>query len=72
MPEGYLKSTILEAGGKTVAPKDVDGIRNAIGEFLLLHEKHKLKGPDPWVVEKYDRRTLTGALAKLFESLFEP
>ena len=72
VPDGYLKSTVLEAGGKTVAPSDVDGIRNALGEFLLLHEKHQLKGPDPWVVEKYDRRTLTGALAKLFESLFEP
>jgi glycosyltransferase involved in cell wall biosynthesis len=72
VPDGYLKSTILEAGGKTVAPEDVAGIRNALGEFLALHEKRQLRGPDPEVVEKYDRRTLTGTLAKLFESLFEP
>ena len=72
VPDGYLKTTILEAGGKTVAPGDVAGISNALGEFLALHEKRQLKGPGPEVVEKYDRRTLTGALVKLFESLFEP
>jgi glycosyltransferase involved in cell wall biosynthesis len=72
VPDGYLKTTILEAGGKTVAPSDVDGIRNALGEFLLLHEMRQLKEPAPGVAEKYDRRILTGALAKLFESLFEP
>jgi glycosyltransferase involved in cell wall biosynthesis len=72
VPEGYLKSTILEAGGTTVPPKDVPAIKNAIEEFLLLHEKRQLKGPRPDVVEKYDRLALTGTLAKLFESLFEP
>jgi glycosyltransferase involved in cell wall biosynthesis len=72
VPDGYLKSTILEAGGRTVAPRDVPGIKNALEEFLTLHEKRRLKGPRPEVVEKYDRLTLTGALAKLFESLFEP
>jgi glycosyltransferase involved in cell wall biosynthesis len=72
VPDGYLQSTLREAGGKTVLPWDVAGIRDALGEFLELHAKHRLRGPDPWVVEKYDRRTLTGALVKLFESLFEP
>jgi glycosyltransferase involved in cell wall biosynthesis len=72
VPEGYLKSTILEAGGTLVAPQDVTAIKNAIEEFLMLHEKRQLKGPRPDVVEKYDRRALTGSLAKLFESLFEP
>jgi len=72
VPEGYLKSTILEAGGRTVRPDDVPGIRNALGEFLALHEKRQLKGPGAHVVEKYDRLALTGVLAKVFESLFEP
>ncbi|HTY58679.1 MAG TPA: glycosyltransferase family 4 protein [Bacteroidota bacterium] len=72
VPEGYLKSTILEAGGTVVAPRDVAAIKSAIEELLLLHEKRQLKGPRPDVVEKYDRRALTGLLAKLFESLFEP
>jgi glycosyltransferase involved in cell wall biosynthesis len=72
VPEGYLKSTIREAGGTTVPPTDVPAIKNAIEEFLLLHEKRQLKGPGSDVVEKYDRLALTGALAKLFESLFEP
>jgi glycosyltransferase involved in cell wall biosynthesis len=72
VPEGYLKSTILEAGGKTVPPDDVPGIRNALEELLSLHEKRQLKGPGAHIVEKYDRLALTGVLAKVFESLFEP
>ena len=72
VPEGYLKSTILEAGGKTVPPADVTSIKCALEEFLDLHEKRQLKGPRADVVEKYDRLALTGTLAKLFESLFEP
>jgi len=72
VPDGYLKSTILEAGGIAVPPKDAAAVRRALEEFLLLHEKRQLKGPPGEVVEKYDRVALTGTLAKLFESLYEP
>ncbi len=72
VPEGYLKATILEAGGVTVPPRDVVAIKTALEEYLDLHEKRRLKGPRLDIVEKYDRLTLTGTLAKLFESLFEP
>jgi glycosyltransferase involved in cell wall biosynthesis len=72
VPEGYLKATILEAGGVTVPHRDVGAIKAALEEYLDLHEKRRLKGPRADVVEKYDRVTLTGTLAKLFESLFEP
>ncbi len=72
VPDGYLRSTILEAGGMTTAPDDVPAIKNAIEELIALHEKRQLRGPRSDVVEKYDRRALTGSLAKLFESLFEP
>jgi glycosyltransferase involved in cell wall biosynthesis len=72
VPEGYMESVIREAGGKAVPPQDVPAIRGAIEDLLALHEKRQLKGPRSDVVEKYDRHALTGALAKLFESLFEP
>jgi glycosyltransferase involved in cell wall biosynthesis len=72
VPEGFLKSTILEAGGKAVAPDDVEGIKRSIEEYFTLFERRALKGPRPDVVEKYNRVALTGNLARMFESLFEP
>jgi glycosyltransferase involved in cell wall biosynthesis len=71
-PEGFVKSTILEAGGKVVAPDDIAGIKSAIEEYIIQFEKKSLKGPNPDVVEKYSRVNLTGQLVKIFESLFEP
>jgi glycosyltransferase involved in cell wall biosynthesis len=71
-PDGFLKSTILEAGGKVVAPDDVNGIKSAIEEYITQFERKALKGPSPDVVEKYSRVNLTGQLVKIFESLFEP
>jgi glycosyltransferase involved in cell wall biosynthesis len=71
-PEGFLKSAILEAGGKVVAPDDIGGIKSAIEEYIAQFERKALKGPKPDVVEKYSRVSLTGQLVKIFESLFEP
>ena len=72
VPDGYLKSTILEAGGIAVPQKDAAAVKRAIEGFLVLHEKRQLAGPPADIVAKYDRIALTGALAKLFESLYEP
>jgi glycosyltransferase involved in cell wall biosynthesis len=71
-PDGFLKSTILEAGGRVVAPDDVEGIKVAIEDYFTLFERGALQGPRPDVVEKYNRLNLTGQLVKIFESLFEP
>ncbi len=71
MPEGYLKTTILEAGGKAVPPTDVAAIKNALEQFFVLFEKHQLSGPAKDVIERYNRVGLTGDLVKIFESLFE-
>jgi glycosyltransferase involved in cell wall biosynthesis len=71
-PDGFLKSTILEAGGTVVAPTDVAGIKRAIEEYYAKFERNQLTGPSPEVVEKHNRVTLTGSLVKVFESLFEP
>lgn len=69
VPDGFLKQTIVEAGGIVVPPKDVVGIKRAIEEFYRRYENHELHGPSPEVVEKYNRRRLTGDLVKIFESL---
>jgi glycosyltransferase involved in cell wall biosynthesis len=69
VPEGYLKTTVEEAGGIAVAPDDVEGIKRALVEFYDRFERRELKGPRHDVVEKYDRVTLTGSLVKIFESL---
>ncbi|MBM2845193.1 MAG: glycosyl transferase group 1 [Bacteroidetes bacterium] len=71
-PDGFLKSTILEAGGTVVPPTDVAGIKKAIEGYFAKFERNQLTGPSPEVVGKYNRVTLTGNLARVFESLFEP
>lgn len=71
-PEGFIKTTVLEAGGTVVAPTDVAGIKSALEEFFTRFERHLLTGPAEDVVDRYNRVTLTGALVKIFESLFEP
>ncbi len=72
VPDGFLKNTILEAGGITVRPNDVAGIQQAIETFFELFRKGQLKGPSRDIKEKYNRVELTGSLVKVFESLFEP
>jgi glycosyltransferase involved in cell wall biosynthesis len=69
VPQGFLKHTIEEAGGQTVAPDDVVGIKKAIAAYFEQFERHALKGPKPDIIEKYNRVSLTGSLVKIFESL---
>ncbi|MFN0159103.1 MAG: glycosyltransferase family 4 protein [Bacteroidota bacterium] len=72
VPDGFMRSTILEAGGTVVEPTDTNGIKTAILAFYNQFEKKQLKGPAPDVVEKYNRVSLTGTLAKVFNEIFEP
>ncbi len=71
-PEGFLRSTMLEAGGTVTQPDDVAAIRTAIEEYFAAWERHELRGPEDQVVERYNRRSLTGSLVKAFESLLVP
>jgi len=68
-PEGFIRSAILEAGGRVVLPTDVEGIKKALAEFYHEYEHHALKTPPPEVMARYDRVTLTGNLVRIFESL---
>jgi hypothetical protein len=72
VPEGFMEQTILEAGGITVRPNDVAGIKRSIEEFHSRFRQGTLKGPREDIVDKYNRVTLTGSLVRVFESLFEP
>jgi glycosyltransferase involved in cell wall biosynthesis len=72
VPQGFLKQTIEEAGGTTVAPNDIVGIKKAIAAYFDQFERRALKGPKPEVAERYDRLRLTGSLVKIFESLMVP
>ncbi|HEX9656098.1 MAG TPA: glycosyltransferase [Bacteroidota bacterium] len=71
VPDGFLKTTILEAGGVVVAPKDVHGIKQAIIELYDKFQKRKLEYPSKDVIDRYNRIQLTGNLVKLFESLMD-
>jgi hypothetical protein len=71
-PDGFIKSTVLEAGGTAIAPTDVAGIKAALEEFFIRFDRRQLKGPKAEIVDKYNRVSLTGALVKIFNSLFEP
>ncbi len=70
-PEGFIKSTVLEAGGMVVLPDDIPGIRNAIEQYYAQWERHELKGPAEDVVQKYSRVALTNSLVKVFEALLD-
>ena len=72
VPDGFLKSTIEEAGGVAVPPDDVGAIKQALAEFHRQFEENRLKGPTKEVMERYDRERLTESLVKVFNALFEP
>jgi glycosyltransferase involved in cell wall biosynthesis len=72
VPEGFLRSTIQEAGGVTVGPEDVPAVTAAIGDLYDRFLRNELPVPPEEVVAKYDRTVLTAQLVKVFESLFEP
>lgn len=71
-PEGFLRNTILEAGGTVVSPTDVPGIQAAIEKYAEQWRQGSLKGPREDIVDRFNRMHLTGSLVKLFESLLEP
>jgi glycosyltransferase involved in cell wall biosynthesis len=71
VPEGVARQTIIEAGGVIVDPTDVDGIADAILRFYEKYRKKELKGPPEEIVQRYDRVSLTGEVAKFMEFLVD-
>jgi len=72
VPDGFIKTAIDEARGKTVAPRDVAGIKRCLLEFFEQFQRGELRGPSADVIARYDRVKLTGSLVRAFESLLEP
>jgi glycosyltransferase involved in cell wall biosynthesis len=71
VPKGFMRSTIEEAGGVCVDPTDVQGIASVITTLFEQYERHELRGPRPDIVDKYNRKMLTGELAKIFAHLID-
>ncbi|MCX6137197.1 MAG: glycosyltransferase [Ignavibacteriales bacterium] len=71
LPKGFMRSTVEEAGGLCVDPTDVPAIASAIVLLFEQFEHHELRGPRPDIVDKYNRKILTGELAKMFAHLID-
>ena len=69
--KGYLSATIEESGGVCVPPTDVDAIAKAIVSLYQQYDRNELTGCTPAVQDKYNRRKLTGELAKIFTRFLE-
>ncbi len=68
-PEGFIKQTILEAGGRVVMPRDVEGIKRAIEAYFDEYEHHALAPPSSEIIQKYNREVLTRQLVSIFERM---
>lgn len=65
VPEGVASKTILETGaGRVAPPTDVSAIKRAILDLYALWERNELPEIPIEYAEKYDRRKLTGELAR--------
>ncbi len=69
VPDGEAKNLITNDGfGKTVGPKDIDGIKNTILELYNNWKQGGLKLKiDSSVFEKYEMDALTGKLAEALD-----
>ncbi|MFH0989072.1 MAG: glycosyltransferase [bacterium] len=72
VPDGHLRQLMLESGaGNCIPLKDVKAHEAAILENFSKFEKNQLEQIPVEFAKRYDRRVLTGELAKLFESLMD-
>jgi glycosyltransferase involved in cell wall biosynthesis len=69
VPQGSMRTMIEEAGGTCVEPHDVAGIARVLKELYEQFERRKLRGARPEIVDKYNRRAITGDLARILSQL---
>lgn len=70
--DGYMKQLIMESkSGVCIPPTDIKAHETAIVELFSQYEKNQLKQIAPEFAQKYNRLTLTGELARQFESLMD-
>lgn len=72
VPDGIVKQTINDTGAGVVTdPTDVDGIARALLEYFEKFRRRELTPIPESAVEKYNRKTLTADLARLFNKVTE-
>ncbi|HID95804.1 MAG TPA: glycosyltransferase [Candidatus Latescibacteria bacterium] len=70
VPEGAAAEIVRSLGNSTVvAPDDVEGIKKALLRYYEAYEQGKIVRTDPRIIERYDRRRLTGRLAGIFDEI---
>ncbi|MFH1009483.1 MAG: glycosyltransferase family 4 protein [Candidatus Latescibacterota bacterium] len=69
VPEGTAAQTVRSLGNSTVVPPDdVNAIRDALFSYYQNWLEGKGVAADPRILDQYDRRTLTGSLADIFDA----
>lgn len=64
-PDGYMKRLALESNAAIgVEPRDIEGIYNALNTFYDFWLNNTLPQPTDDFVERFDRKILTGELAR--------
>lgn len=70
--EGYTRQLLNESGAAIcVPPGDVSAHGEALRELLGRFDRKQLAGPGSVFVDRFDRRSLTGELARVLETLMD-
>jgi glycosyltransferase involved in cell wall biosynthesis len=70
VPEGVARTSLKDHGAVILTgPDDVNAIADAILKYYEMYLNHTLPIPDEKFITAYDRKTLTGTLSGLFDSV---
>ncbi|MFN8358872.1 MAG: glycosyltransferase family 4 protein [Candidatus Kapaibacterium sp.] len=69
VPEGTMRDIITEASGTCCMPDNVGEIEMAIEDVFGTFLRNELTGASKDIIEKYNRKKLTGRLALVLDSL---
>jgi glycosyltransferase involved in cell wall biosynthesis len=69
VPGGVARESLKNYGAvKITEPDDVNAIADAIKYFYEYYERNSMPAPNKNIIERYDRKRLTGELAEIFDS----
>jgi glycosyltransferase involved in cell wall biosynthesis len=70
--DGYMKQLVLESKAAFCVPlNDLEAHARALLDLMKLFDERKLPKPSDEFVDRFDRRMLTGELAKVLETLMD-
>ncbi len=73
-PSSFLADVLIRAqAGNVIDPVDLQGIKQAISQYYCEYEKHGQVplSPNYNVINQFDRKTLSGRLAQIFDKLVD-